>query len=672
MFSKTIKKLNSKKNIYMLIGIVSAIIFCYIYGVKILNPTYTDWLLQGGDLSQHYLGWKAYRISEWHFPIGMVDTLAYPGKTSIIFTDSIPIFAVIFKLLSPILPENFQYFGFWGIMCFVLQGLFAGKILSKYLKNSLIIIVSSILFVFTPVMIWRMYAHTALAGQWIILFGLDMVFDNKSYSNSKYMCLKVIIMGMLATLIHMYFVLMCGIIIVGLLINILLNYKNIKICTMLLILYLISVLITFAILGGFTLTGSLQDGGLGIYSFNLNGLFNPQGWSNFFKDIPLYGEGQYEGFAYLGAGCIFLFILSSICFVSDDRAKKYIYNNWKILISLITIIVVSTMVALSPVITINDKVIAEIKFPNFIISIWSVFRASGRIIWDTIYIIMLLSIIVILKTVNKKSIYIICSLSLIFQFYDIKSILIQKNNQFNKYYKYESLLSTSEFWNKIVANNGIKHIVYYSSVEENIMYSLTDWALGNNKTVNDFYFARSNSDIIEKNKKEIFDKLPRDTIFIFNDSERLNCLRYNLHYYDIDNLIVGYVDSISGFKEIDKHELYNHWSFGNNEYIENGEDTESGRCINPGGLSFGPYWKVPAGNYNIEVQGINISNGVDIDVYYRKGENHCDFSIDSRDDKTIKISVKLPTDVDDLEIVIRNNSDREVIMKEIVLKNGEQ
>lgn len=66
--------------------------FYYVYCnlcVRILNPMYTDWLMNGEDLTQHYFGWKAYRESGWHFPIGMTDTLAYPNLTTVVFTDSI-------------------------------------------------------------------------------------------------------------------------------------------------------------------------------------------------------------------------------------------------------------------------------------------------------------------------------------------------------------------------------------------------------------------------------------------------------------------------------------------------------------------------------------------------------------------------------------------------------
>ena len=108
--------------VYGLAAAAGALAFMLIYGVNVLNPVWDDWLLGRGDLTQHYLGWCFFRRGSWTFPIGLTDNLAYPSYTSVIFTDSIPLFAVFFKVLSPVLPETFQYFGWWGIMSFALQG----------------------------------------------------------------------------------------------------------------------------------------------------------------------------------------------------------------------------------------------------------------------------------------------------------------------------------------------------------------------------------------------------------------------------------------------------------------------------------------------------------------------------------------------------------------------
>ena len=124
-----------KRKSLILSGLLGAVSFLLIYGWNILNPSNIDWLFSGGDLTQHYLGWVGYRNSDWTFPIGMMNQVTYPYNISIIFTDSIPLLAVFFKILSPLLPSQFQYFGLWGILCFILNGIISAKILKKYLFN---------------------------------------------------------------------------------------------------------------------------------------------------------------------------------------------------------------------------------------------------------------------------------------------------------------------------------------------------------------------------------------------------------------------------------------------------------------------------------------------------------------------------------------------------------
>ena len=93
-----------------LIGcIIGIIIFVSLYGVNILNVSYDDWLLaESGDLTCEYVGWLFFRESDWSFPIGNVEGLVYPDIISIIFNDSIPLFAIFFKIFEHFLPETFQ------------------------------------------------------------------------------------------------------------------------------------------------------------------------------------------------------------------------------------------------------------------------------------------------------------------------------------------------------------------------------------------------------------------------------------------------------------------------------------------------------------------------------------------------------------------------------------
>jgi len=140
----------TKKHQIMLLTVLSAIIgaiaFVCIYGVEVLDTGNTLWLENAGDLTQHYTGWTFFRDSEWSIQIGLFNSLSYPNYASIVFTDSIPIFAVFFKIISGILPETFQYMGIFGIMCYILQGVFSFTLLRKFIKNKFYSIIRKYIF----------------------------------------------------------------------------------------------------------------------------------------------------------------------------------------------------------------------------------------------------------------------------------------------------------------------------------------------------------------------------------------------------------------------------------------------------------------------------------------------------------------------------------------------
>lgn len=320
--------------------------------------------------------------------------------------------------------------------------------------------------------------------------------------------------------------------------------------------YLASVIFAAWLFGGFDSGMSAQDGGLGVFSFNLNNFVNPQGWSKIFKDIGLYGNGQYEGFAYLGAGIILLVFLAVYsCLIEIVNVKRVIKDNNVQIIAILLVCILAIAVAASPKVTIGEKVLAEFHFPNFVTDIWSIFRSSGRIVWVAVYLIMFSAILGLLQIGRKNLICIVLSLILILQVYDISDVINQKYTQFKDRIEYQTLLTTDDFWNELANDEEIKHVVYCSSMDLNTMYSITDWALENEITLNDFYFARSIRELVNENREQILKDLPADTVYIFSENDKMMCAQYDLHYYNIDGLIVGCVNTINGFSEMNNQEF---------------------------------------------------------------------------------------------------------------------
>jgi len=121
-FTKTLRvaRILSKNPyvIFALGGLMGFVVFTLTYGLKVVDPTNIEWLLGGGDIKQHYLGWEFFRREDWSFPLGAIHQLAYPYGVSVTYTDSIPLMAIPFKLFSSVLPEHFQYLGIWGLLSY--------------------------------------------------------------------------------------------------------------------------------------------------------------------------------------------------------------------------------------------------------------------------------------------------------------------------------------------------------------------------------------------------------------------------------------------------------------------------------------------------------------------------------------------------------------------------
>lgn len=167
----------------MLIGVIC---FILLYGIQILDFTYIDWLYAGEDLTQHFLGWEFFRKSAWSFPyIGLIEGVVYPAKISVLYSDSIPIFAILFKAISPILPAQFQYFGLWGLMCFALQGGISSLLIYRVTARKDLSIIGSILFVLSPVLLDKMFRYTSLSTHWLILLGILICFAWKDATYKK-------------------------------------------------------------------------------------------------------------------------------------------------------------------------------------------------------------------------------------------------------------------------------------------------------------------------------------------------------------------------------------------------------------------------------------------------------------------------------------------------------
>ena len=128
-----------------------------------------NWISSFGDMSNSYNAWTYYKNDIWRFPLGVNPNYGIEVGTSIVFTDSIPLLAIFFKTFKTLLGDEFQYFSFWIYLCFLFQLFIPFLIIKKITSKNFFAIISSLVFLVSPIFLHRLGLHLALGGHWLIL-----------------------------------------------------------------------------------------------------------------------------------------------------------------------------------------------------------------------------------------------------------------------------------------------------------------------------------------------------------------------------------------------------------------------------------------------------------------------------------------------------------------------
>ena len=317
------------------------VVFFLLYGTSTLHPTYDAWILNGydeWDIQQHYAGWVLFRNSHWAFPLGLADTIAAPDGTVISFTDSIPWVSIFFKALRGGLPSTFQWFGWYTLFCFAMQGA-AGALLcargqAKTGAGALVFsTLGGLLFVMLPTLWERAFRHTALASQWLFLLALYAFLEYRQnlHSGTAKFPWAMPVLAFLAVGIHPYFLPMTYAVTLALLLEYAVTHKRWAGPAV----FLGCDLACTAVLGWALglLYGTATSGGQALYgyfSMNLNALWNPAGVNGvlYSRFLPAQNQvgGNYDAFAYLGLGVLIALPITVVA--ARKRLAALLRRHW--------------------------------------------------------------------------------------------------------------------------------------------------------------------------------------------------------------------------------------------------------------------------------------------------------------------------------------------------------
>ncbi|MEF3313261.1 DUF6311 domain-containing protein [Paenibacillus sp. GYB004] len=621
------KEVNYPSWLTLLLGaLLGSIFFISIFGWKILNPTYVDWLFTNVDSAQTYIGWHFFQHESWHFPPGQIDNLGYPIKTTIMFTNALPLFGMFFKIFKDLLPHDFQYIGIWILTCYILQGSIGALLIKKITPKISLQLISSIFFIVSPVMLFRGYFHQTLMGQWVLLFAILLIFERKTFPFWRWLFVIA------ASIYIIPYLLFC----VGpfMVAHLFMLYRNSESSVSLkkAVGYLAGIMIATLFLlwiVGFFL---ISDGGVteayGLFSMNLNSLINPWYWSSdLLLNRPWSSPGQYEGFAYLGAGLILLSLIGIYIVIAKKRTFNKIIHWYPFIIVCIGL----TILALTNTVTFDDKILLHINIGEWLQHKLGIFRSSGRLFWIVYYVIIFLILYVIIKK-NRLSIAFALLIGASFiQYYDLH----KKFNEINQIYSQDIVYQTplqSDFWDYAKEKyNKLLFVPFFGDYWVPFSY----YAASNKMAISIGYFSRADNVALGEYAGKIIDdvnndRLDPDAVYIVSNEflphiMHINFKNATLMKVDGFNVLLpnkddtskkrfSNVESITRDKPNNLFPSFYIWDRDKNANVINGKQLSNNKVMNNFEISTTTINVTKGQRYTIEVQ-VSSENSSGIGAY---------------------------------------------------------
>ena len=441
-----------------------------IFSFENVDPSNINWVTNGGgDNLQHYLGWRFYRNSSWNRYLFFMRDLNYPVGTSVIVTDSNPLFCFIFKILKNMLPETFQFNGIWIVLSYLLIGFFSVKISWKLTGNFLLSLLSALIAILNPVVLQRAIIHDTLTAHWIILFGIYLILQDESRWNP----VGWFLITEATLLIHIYFIPMLAFLWVLQIIRMTIKKRVFMKLILAFIVFPVSILLGYYAAGYAHIVP--QSGSFGELSMNLNAFINPDSIPALLQPRPIISL-QYEGFNYWGLGLIILVIFGLLLSVKSIFLKSFPY----ILPSVGLILLAASNIGYF-----DNKIVYQIDLPEKILSTLSVFRSSGRLVWPLYYLVLftvIYSLSQVMRSSNRKRIItqgmvVICA---VIQIYDLHEFHAQTSFRFRN--PENMLPSLPSAFTEVIPEN-IKHI-YCSEGDSKMKDAIALFAVKNHLTFN--------------------------------------------------------------------------------------------------------------------------------------------------------------------------------------------
>ncbi|WP_417532980.1 DUF6311 domain-containing protein [Marinobacterium stanieri] len=534
----------------VLAGIALLVFSIAVYN-PIIHPLNVNWIYHEGDIFQHYVGWDFFKRESWQFPLGKIENLATDMGASVVFTDSIPLVALLLKPFNTLLPDSFQYIGIWTVATFFLNGYFATRLLHSIGVDKIFSVLVAMMMCTSTLITARgvgMHGHEALMAHWLIFFAIELSLSQKEINRKS--CVFWTALLSLSVLIHFYLFFMVGVIwfFWFLIYFIYAEESFMEKIKGSFVFFLIPVLVVLflMILAGYFIPGRLSApaGGFGHFSAELLTFFNPGSTAWFFNSDfssastvfpgwfpPI--SGQYEGMSYVGLGVMllwFIAILSSYVFIKQKKLKVT-PGVCALAIASIGLFIYALAGRLSlPGST--TYLYFDMPFSAF----KDYLRSSGRMVWPLAYSLIVLAALTVSSKLSRKVLYPVGLLLISIQVYDLypwHERLVSLLQSREGYRVNESRYHYVNYDDHFLQEADVKRkLIAFPAKDLQALKPFIWLASSNNMSINVAYLAGQNSDTAKIATQFYVDaginnELPQNAIYLITspDLSSIVCAR---------------------------------------------------------------------------------------------------------------------------------------------------
>jgi Family of unknown function (DUF6311) len=336
-------------------------------------------------------GYSVFVRDAWRWPLFQAAGLG-PNGANILFTDSVPVVALLGRLLFQATGRVVPLYGLWSGLCIVGMGLaFTGLVRALGTRSLAAAVAASVIGVSMPALIGR-WGHLSLMAQALLPLALAIYVRLRAapqlragtvFAWSSGMCVG-------SLLVHPYLLLMVGGIMTAAILQAGTDRRMPRPAAAAVLAGLAAATGGAMLAMGYgTSSGAESDMGFGVYSANLLSPFLPYdgvlpGGGAYTMDGT---GGQYEGAAFVGFGVLVLIIVGWRS-LAEYLARGARRHPW-----LLSVTTGFLLLAISNEVYLGSVHLLSIPLPKGVLWAAGIFRSSGRFAWVAMYLVTALAIV---------------------------------------------------------------------------------------------------------------------------------------------------------------------------------------------------------------------------------------------------------------------------------------